>query len=100
MAELKFTSQSGLGEFLLAEPTRPELKGLIYRLRQQWTAPSPEAGEALAAYVQQIAKPDMAGLSVFEEIVLCDEIATHLFTLSTEGGKKKHVSESGSGSAS
>lgn len=100
MADLKFTSPSGLGEFLLKEPTRPELKRLIFMLRQQWSSQTAESGESLAAYVQKIAAPDLSGLSVLEEVVLCDEIGTHLFGLATEGGKKKPASESGSGSVS
>lgn len=101
MVKLQFTSPSGLGEYEINEPTRAQLKEVIYHLRAHWAANTAQTGRALAELVLKVSGVDCAAsVSVLEEVLLCDEIATHYFELATAGSKKKQDSPSGSGAES
>lgn len=98
MQKLPFTSPSGLGEFQINEPTRPQMRQIGAAFRAQWRSQTAENGLAIADIILSVSRVDVSGIeSEFDILNLCDEIGNYYVELDLGNSKKKPPSGSGSG---
>lgn len=95
---LTFESEALGEQFQVKEPTRAELREVIFAVRALFQNRTHDTERRLFDLTAKLSGLDTSGLSPMDEVHLMDELSMFYFSKGNEGSKKKPSSPSESGS--